>query len=232
MSLKQYKILISNAQHHVYNTPTDIISANNRIEEIVFVSHKSPNSEISVVQNGVNFPDPREGDWVGTIDAYNSINDETHKVNWTFNWRVSKASEKDYVSTVAFPLDKLHGYVFKNKKYGNDIKQTLFALWLKNNCDIIARLNLKTSIIYKEAGVFAQGSSDELSDSIRANKSKYLVNSINGMKTKTQAFSVLFKQENASMRSSISDSHRIGYNDREDSENENSSVSYRRSESD
>ena len=174
MSIRHFKILISYAQYQTYTHPIDLLTKGNPIQHIMFVYHMAKNSEISAVQHGANFPNAREGDWIGIIDAYKAINEGEHEVFWTFDCKVSKATEQDDISIITFPLDKLNGYVFKNKKYGHDIKQTLCALWLENNCDLIARLNLKTSIIYRDAEVLASDISDEQNMHVKNYKEKYI----------------------------------------------------------
>ena len=81
------------------------------------------------------------------LDAFEAIHEGAQDVKWTIDWKVTKASEHEFVSIVIFPLDKLRN-VFKNSKYGLQIKQTMCALWLENNCDVIARVRTLNYLLF------------------------------------------------------------------------------------
>lgn len=81
------------------------------------------------------------GSWVGIIDANSALNSGHHLPVWNIDCRITKASQNAFVDVVLFPVEKLKKVVFKNKKYGRDIEQTLEALWLEDNCQHLAKVS-------------------------------------------------------------------------------------------
>lgn len=134
---RHFKILFSYAQVTTYYSPIELATKGNPITNFIFVHFVSKEAEVLVTKDDVVIGSVANGHWVGIIDANSALNQENKTPVWHINCKITKATKDHYVNVVLFPVQQLKKVVFKNKKYGRDIEQTLEALWLEKNCEDI-----------------------------------------------------------------------------------------------
>lgn len=123
---------MSYARYKELNNEMDLTAENNTVDEFIYIHTVSPGSEVVVYRNEHMFKTITSGRWIGVIDGYDALNGP-EKVKWRIRCKVTSASVNNPIRVVYFPVEKLKKKVFKNKKYGRDIQQTLEALWLEDN---------------------------------------------------------------------------------------------------
>lgn len=130
---KHFKILFKYATLETIYAPTELAVTGNQINKFIFIHFVSQNSEASLFAKGKKIASLGNGSWVGVIDANSALNQQRENIKWDIDCRVVKATDNYYINVIYFPVDKLKTKVFKNKKYGRWIEQSLEAMWLEYN---------------------------------------------------------------------------------------------------
>ena len=92
VSKKHFKILISIAQSQTFYSPIDLWTKGNPIKHIIFLSHISKNSEITVYKDGTILLGPLDGYWVGVngMKFYQCPFTFIFRCIWSNSWRCSR----------------------------------------------------------------------------------------------------------------------------------------------